>query len=306
MSSKEPNSILGNCPICDVKAPHGHSREAWDRYTQTSNSRSIVAHLSEVYDRLLESGRYSHDSSDLADSTAIKEGIDEIERQQAEIVSLGRRLGSASEVVLRLTRELAEANEAREYHRQAANGFAEDRNRLRDTYDKMNRDWIDLLAQTTDTDVENRHLRAGLELMAARDRPEGLIARETLSGRGPMPATETEAHRIPTDAQCDAVLADMADKDWRGLSRSDIRDFYGALDRAMDRSVASVIQCECPIVKCARGCATEGPMCAMVAEEGNEWECPACNERENARERQQLETSGLLEQSGPDDPPTRY
>lgn len=38
---------------------------------------------------------------------------------------------------------------------------------------------------------ENSRMRAGLELIAARDTPEGLIARETLAGRGPMPATET-------------------------------------------------------------------------------------------------------------------
>lgn len=38
---------------------------------------------------------------------------------------------------------------------------------------------------------ENSRMRAGLELIAARDTPEGLIARETLAGRGPMPAPET-------------------------------------------------------------------------------------------------------------------
>lgn len=40
----------------------------------------------------------------------------------------------------------------------------------------------------------------------------------------------------------------------------------------------------CQRVKCAR-CGVEGLDKDFVIEEGDEWECPPCNERENARER---------------------
>lgn len=42
--------------------------------------------------------------------------------------------------------------------------------------------------------------------------------------------------------------------------------------------------CVCYDVKCAR-CGKEGPSCAMVIEEGDEWECPECWKRCQASER---------------------
>ncbi|HYE70620.1 MAG TPA: hypothetical protein VD932_03755 [Aquabacterium sp.] len=43
---------------------------------------------------------------------------------------------------------------------------------------------------------------------------------------------------------------------------------------------------QCYDVSCAR-CSAEGCCASMICEEGDEWECPPCNERENAREDQQ-------------------
>lgn len=40
-------------------------------------------------------------------------------------------------------------------------------------------------------------------------------------------------------------------------------------------------------VKCAR-CGKVGLTIDMCIEEGDEWECPPCNERENARERAEI------------------
>lgn len=42
---------------------------------------------------------------------------------------------------------------------------------------------------------------------------------------------------------------------------------------------------DCYEVSCAR-CSADGCCQSFVPEEGDEWECPRCNERENARERQ--------------------
>lgn len=41
----------------------------------------------------------------------------------------------------------------------------------------------------------------------------------------------------------------------------------------------------CNYVKCAR-CGKKGCASNFVIEEGEEWECAACNEREDARERE--------------------
>lgn len=40
-------------------------------------------------------------------------------------------------------------------------------------------------------------------------------------------------------------------------------------------------------VTCAR-CGKVLPVTEAIVEEGDEWECPPCNERENARERAEL------------------
>lgn len=44
---------------------------------------------------------------------------------------------------------------------------------------------------------------------------------------------------------------------------------------------------ECDRYECAR-CRAKGCSNTLIAEEGDEWECAACNRRENERERQQL------------------
>lgn len=44
---------------------------------------------------------------------------------------------------------------------------------------------------------------------------------------------------------------------------------------------------ECYQVRCAR-CGKNGWSDEFIIEEGDEWECPSCNERENARERAEL------------------
>jgi hypothetical protein len=41
-------------------------------------------------------------------------------------------------------------------------------------------------------------------------------------------------------------------------------------------------------VTCAR-CGKVGLTCDMYIEEGDEWECPPCNDRENARERREIQ-----------------
>lgn len=47
---------------------------------------------------------------------------------------------------------------------------------------------------------------------------------------------------------------------------------------------------ECYPVGCAR-CGKLGCSYTMVIEEGDDWECRECNERENAREREQRSQS---------------
>lgn len=53
----------------------------------------------------------------------------------------------------------------------------------------------------------------------------------------------------------------------------------------------TTLRCDCPTVKCDRCGKVEGPMCAMRVEEGDEWECPACNDRCDAAERAAVETT---------------
>lgn len=55
--------------------------------------------------------------------------------------------------------------------------------------------------------------------------------------------------------------------------------FWWGLDIARDEPRPEPLR-----VQCAR-CGITGTSETFIVEEGDEWECPPCNERENARER---------------------